>query len=465
MKEKLFFSILIMCWGLLSAKDVLIKGTAAGAEGKYLRVYTYSDLLNYREVYITQSLIDNKSAFNLKMSVNETTLYFFKIDFLTTSIFIEPDKSYTLTFDSIKPQLYNESSNPFLTPVLINYKIDNADADDLNILINHFDSVYADFITNNAVAIMRKRCRPVFEKLVDLCDSLYKDKTNKYFRTYITYKTAVLEAALYIESRMTLYDKYLKNRTHEITHIAYMEFFNQFYDKFFTDITQRIKFVDLEASINEHKSHFALLDTLGKDSLLRNELIREIVMIKGLGELYSVPGFKKENIISMLTSLAEKSKFKAVQNMSRTSIKFLSGYPNGTRATDFTLTDRKMQKYSLAQYKGKYVYLFFWNTSCSMCMSEMLLLNDMRTKYRGNIEIIGISVDSEPLKMYYFLEKYKFDYPLLHFNYDYSLTDNYFVKSLPFFVLIDKDGHIVNCPSLKPSEDIQRQLDMIFNKK
>jgi len=450
---------------ILQAKEVHIKGKVPGADGKYIRAYTYSDLLNYREIFVTQALIDNTSNFFLKIDVNKTTLYFLKIDFLTTSIFIEPDVSYSLTFDTLKPKLFNEDANPFLLPPSLNYKIDNNSNIELNFLISHFDSVFAEFISNNAVAIMRKRNKTVLENFMNLCDSIYKDIKNQYFKTYITYKTALLEESLYNESRMGLFEKYFKNKTPDITHVAYMEFFNQFYSKFFTDITQNIKFADLEASINEHTSHKALLDTLGKDSMLRNELIREIVMIKGLGELYNVTGFKKENIIAILTSLNEKSKFNDVKSMAGTCIKILTSFPNGTKATDFTLTDRKMQKYSLTHFKGKYIYLFFWNTSCSMCLSEMLLLNDIRAKYKEKLEVIGISIDMEPLNMYYFLENYKFEFPILHFNYNYTLTDNYFVKALPFFVLIDNEGKIISCPSVKPSENIQKQLDMIFNKK
>ena len=71
----------------------------------------------------------------------------------------------------------------------------------------------------------------------------------------------------------------------------------------------------------------------------------------------------------------------------------------------------------------------------------------------------------EPLNMYYFLEKQKFDFPVLHFAYNYNLTDNYFVRNLPFFVMIDAERKIVNCPADKPSEDIYKQVEMILNSK
>jgi len=79
---------------------------------------------------------------------------------------------------------------------------------------------------------------------------------------------------------------------------------------------------------------------------------------------------------------------------------------------------------------------------------------------------MGISIDMEPLNMYYFTDKSKFDFPLLHFAFNYTITDNFIVKTLPYFILLDTDGNIVNAPALKPSENIYRQLDsLLLNKK
>jgi len=463
------YYFLLICFTLVYkfsiGKEVIIDGKIPGAEGKEIRAYSYTDLITYNEKLISKTNIDKNGNFSIKTNIDNISIFFLRVDFYKSVLFVEPGKTYKLLYDTLNPKKTNEYENPFLFPQTINFKIVNAGSEELNDLINKFDSINAKFVADNAVALMKKRNKKVVENFKIKIDSAFKGVKNEYLLTYIKYKTAGIEEAMSNESRKSLFENYIYKKPILINNVGYMEFFNQYFNKFFTNVTQNIKFIDLETVINDQKSYSALMDTLGKDSVLRNELLREMVLIKGLSELYNVPGFNKENIISILTSLTEKSKFKDNKNIAFTTIKYLSGYPTGTLAADFSLTDKKLKSFSLSQNKGKYIYLFFWNTSCSVCMSEMNLLNELKKKYADKLEIIGISIDIEPFNMYYFLEKHKYDFPVLHFAYNYNLLDSYYVRNLPFFVLIDTEGNIVNCPAVKPSENIDQQIDIFINKK
>jgi len=446
-------------------KEVVICGTIPGAEGKELRVYSYTDLITYTEKFITKTTIDIKGKFLLKADIDNILTFFLKVDFYKSVLFVEPGKTYILKYDTLNTHKYNESENMFLYPEYLNFSIEKTDPTELNYLINKFDSIYAKFISDNAVILMRKRNKKIVEDFKLKTDSIFSNSKNEYFITYKKYKVSSLEEAMLIQSRSSLFEKYLYEQPILINNVGYMEFFNQYFTKFFTNITQKIKFIDLESAINEQKSYSALMDTLGKDSVLRNELLREMVMIKGLAELYSVPGFIKENILSILSTVEEKSKFKDNRNIALTTINYLIGFPNGTLAKDFSLADKKKQVFSLSQYKGKYVYLFFWNSNCSLCVAEMALLNNLKEKYAGKLEVLGISIDMNPLNMNYFLEKQNYNFPVLHFAFNYNLLDSYNVRNLPFFVLIDAERNIVNCPAVKPSDNIYTQLDFLLNSK
>ena len=465
MKIYFLFIFFILFCKFSEGKEVLINGTIPGAQGKELRVYSYTDLITYNEQFITKTAIDKNGKFSLKANIDEVAIFFLKIDFYKSTLYVEPGKTYKLIFDTINIGNYNESGNPFLNPEYLNFRMENTSNVELNFLINKFDSIYAHFISDNSMVLMRKRNKKIVEYFKLKLDSIFINAKNEYFSTYRKYKISALEEAMLIQSRKSLFENYIYEQPIFLNNVGYMEFFNQYFTKFFTNVTQKIKFNDLETVINEQKSYSALMDTLGTDSVLRNELLRELVLIKGLGELYYVPGFIKENIVSILGTIKEKSKFKENRNISFTTIKYLTGFPKGTLAEDFSLSDKKQQLFSLSKFKGKFIYLFFWNSRCSVCLAEMALLNDLKKKYEDKLEIIGISVDMDPLNMYYFVEKQKYNFPVVHFAYNYNLLDNYYVRNLPFFVLIDNDGNIVNCPAIKPSENIYQQLDMLINSK
>ncbi len=59
-----------------------------------------------------------------------------------------------------------------------------------------------------------------------------------------------------------------------------MDFFNQFFDHYLTAGNKFVSEKDLEKGINELVSLPALLDSLGKDTLLLSESLRELVLLK-----------------------------------------------------------------------------------------------------------------------------------------------------------------------------------------
>jgi cytochrome c biogenesis protein CcmG/thiol:disulfide interchange protein DsbE len=66
----------------------------------------------------------------------------------------------------------------------------------------------------------------------------------------------------------------------------------------------------------------------------------------------------------------------------------------GKPAPNFTLTNLKGEKVSLASYKGKAVQLNFWATWCAPCKIETPWLIDLRKQYASQgFEILGVSFD------------------------------------------------------------------------
>lgn len=66
----------------------------------------------------------------------------------------------------------------------------------------------------------------------------------------------------------------------------------------------------------------------------------------------------------------------------------------GTVAPDFTAFDADGKKVTLADFKGKYVFLDFWASWCGPCKPQMPFLKAANEKYKGkNMVMLGISLD------------------------------------------------------------------------
>lgn len=86
----------------------------------------------------------------------------------------------------------------------------------------------------------------------------------------------------------------------------------------------------------------------------------------------------------------------------------------GSSAPDFILPDQDGKKHALADYRGRWVFLYFYpKDSIAGCIRESCVLRDHFQEFQDlGIAILGISIDSaENHKQ--FAEKYRLPFPLL----------------------------------------------------
>jgi len=64
-------------------------------------------------------------------------------------------------------------------------------------------------------------------------------------------------------------------------------------------------------------------------------------------------------------------------------------------APDFKLKDLEGKDVTLEAYKGKVVLLNFWATWCGPCRAEIPSLIELQSKYKDQMQILGMNVDDE----------------------------------------------------------------------
>jgi len=94
---------------------------------------------------------------------------------------------------------------------------------------------------------------------------------------------------------------------------------------------------------------------------------------------------------------------------------------------------------SLAQLRGKAVYLNFFATWCPPCNSEASAINAIARDYgaRG-LQVVGVDVLESTQKAALFRSQHHLIYPVLVD--DGTMRDRYRVNALPVHVFIDRSG-------------------------
>ena len=172
-----------------------------------------------------------------------------------------------------------------------------------------------------------------------------------------------------------------------------------------------------------------------------------------------------ENFRTVMTKRASQEYGMVVEmRESAMAAKKMVGKPSPT----FTYENHKGGTSTLADFKGKYVYIDVWATWCGPCLAEIPHLKKVEAAYHDkNIVFLSISIDAK--KDY---EKWKNMVNQKQLGGVQLIADNdwnskfvtdYGIQGIPRFILIDPNGNVVEADASRPSSpDLLKKLDVLL---
>jgi len=99
---------------------------------------------------------------------------------------------------------------------------------------------------------------------------------------------------------------------------------------------------------------------------------------------------------------------------------------------------------SLAQFRGRVVYLDFWATWCPPCRQSFPWMDEMAERYREDgLSIIAIGLDRKAEQAQRFLQTAQPGFIVAH-DADGDVATAYRLRAMPTSFLIDREGRIVS---------------------
>lgn len=140
----------------------------------------------------------------------------------------------------------------------------------------------------------------------------------------------------------------------------------------------------------------------------------------------------------------------------------------GKPSPTFTYENHKGGMSSLADFKGKYVYIDVWATWCGPCLAEIPHLKKVEADYHDkNIVFVSISIDAKKDH-----EKWKNMVTQKQLGGEQLFADNdwnskfvtdYAIQGIPRFILIDPNGNVLEADALRPSNpELRKKLDALL---
>lgn len=140
----------------------------------------------------------------------------------------------------------------------------------------------------------------------------------------------------------------------------------------------------------------------------------------------------------------------------------------GGVAADFTYPDVDGKSVSLSDFKGKVVLIDVWATWCMPCRMELPHLKRLEEEMHGkDVVFIGVSLEEAKDKQKWldFVKKEGLKGIQLHAGGWSKIAQDYQIKGIPRFIVIDKKGNVVSADAPRPSTpDLKRLLEIELKK-
>ncbi|MCX6283300.1 MAG: TlpA disulfide reductase family protein [Bacteroidetes bacterium] len=463
MKRLLILSLFLIIGRIAFPQNVILKGNAPGAEGRIITLSVLQDPLTNTEQILAREKVDSTGKFILSVPVTEIMVAKLSIEFHSAGLYITPGKTYEI---NILPYKYNDVKelNPFINSTNLQVELVKLPIDDPNFVIGAFDDIYNTFLVENFNALYRDHNKTLLDTLNARLVPVIEGSQDSYIKNYSDYKLANLIQLTQSMNQARIGYTYFTTKPLLYNNVEYMDFFNSFFTKYITVTSMILKKNDYHVLLSSPDPYKSMMKALEADSILAPGQLRELVLLKGLMEMYNLVPDDQKKILTVLNSIEQQSTYPKHRLIAGNLQKTLTNLQPGTPAPAFILRNKdNNSSIKLDSLKGKIVVLNFWTSYCTGCTNEMELLKPMAVKYKDKVVFVSVSSEYYRTRMQMFLGMKKdWKWTFLHIGDQIDLLKAYDVRSLPLFVIIDKEGNIYKYAADFPSSGLENSIEQLI---
>ena len=199
-------------------------------------------------------------------------------------------------------------------------------------------------------------------------------------------------------------------------------------------------------------SELIAVDNLNYEEQIKEITIKQSERLNAVSDLDAkLIEIEKEEIDSFAKEV-EEYRTSAIQKAEKLAT--LIGKPS----PNFKFKTPNGEEKTLADFAGKYLYVDVWATWCGPCKAEIPALQALVNKYEGkNITFLSISTDKqeklEEWKNMIIEKEMTWTQLIADKDWTSDFVQDYFINSIPRFILIDPNGNVVDPDVLRPSNE------------
>lgn len=449
--------ILLLILANVSLAQTVVTGTISYAPSARIRFISGSDYISGKKEPLQSVVADSAGRFSATLDIDRITFIDIVSEYYRAGFYASPGVSYKLNF--LPPDSGEVVTLGREIPVSVD--IIHPANDSINAGIREVNAVIDSFFNRNYELFVRKAAKQTVDKFKPLVHGRFR-LYHPLVKNYLKYAFAPIDEAVF-RDRKAMYREYFGGPV-LYDNKDYMEYFNQYFIRYLQVQMLGKCESQYNSALNVSRSIESIADVMKKcDTIITNDTLRKLVILKGLKELYDQPKQNRENIRVILEKAAVNGNT-IFSEFASNLLQELTSLSEGTAATfkGFTLLESG-DTLNPEKYKGKYIYLFFWASWCDPCLQELKTLNSIKEKYQRKVVFVGVNIDKDPSDAKQTIKRYKFDWINIH-DKNGVIAYRYKVKAVPRYFLIDGDGDFLQPPP-SPGENLKGYLDNITRRK
>ena len=452
MRYVLFSLLILLIPVQLSAQKSLLYGKAVDFSTKEISFYTISDPILNQKSELATTTIASDGTFSVLLPITQTIEIYTDLEKYCGTMVVEPGKNYQITLPPFSPRTSEEAHSIYFKPAPYWLGLPGTDNSDLNFTVRSFVTDFNLETVRNGIQIYQQRSKEVVTEIIDRLEKKYSRVDHPYFQILKKYSFAELESRISQKNNELIIRKYFATQPIALTNPGYQKAFETIFTDFLRMQAQDIqnnKIVSITDSGN-YLDLVAYFETRGYTMEFS-----ELVVLKGLYDGYYTGRFSKEGVVRAIGMAQSATSSPVLQDVAnRIKIK-LSHLAVGGKAPSIWLKNLKMEQVSLEQFKGKFVYLTFINSSSADCRAELDLIASLEKRFREVLNVVSIAVDDDfkaPTELW---KAKKYAWELLDGSNQKLLISNYNATITPAFYLIAPDGNLRLSQAPSPSHGFE----------
>ncbi|MBI1288994.1 MAG: redoxin domain-containing protein [Flavobacteriales bacterium] len=450
---------------LASGQYATIRGVAPLAIGQEIQLRVNDDPVSGKERVLAKQTVDVDGSFELKPIVSDKVQYaILQVGQNCADFFMERDKDLELSFvppakDPNKPEAFYQRH--FFVPKILGGK-----SAKLNQQIIAFNDTLDGFLEAIYPVLVNRKSPSIVSDGLKGFEKAVSEKfrgAEPFVQEYIKYSIAGVEQT-FLNDRERLYQKYLKGVQTQFNNPAFTDFLLQFYQGEVYKMAMVNKHEECKKLL-DGKEAFAKMDEmlLAQEPKLQDVSVRRLVLIAGMEELFGQKDFEDEELITALKHFGMLSSNSYLGNAAMNVAAKHEMLSNGTLAPDIVFKDLNGTEKNLSDFQGTYVFLELTDATNGYCQRETNVIPNLKDEFR-NIRFVTVCVGNSEAEMRSLQRQMNINWEFGGVEMSSSIMEDYDIKSLPLFFIIDPDGKFYSVPAKEPSRGAQGELMSLSEK-